>query len=114
MRTILLCMVLFFIRAMLCAQTMSTIPAGMRLVTPCHYTYGCANAADGSVWFTEYNHQELRQLNSNGTISVRRIGLAGMFGIAIDKDNNVFIGLELGDVGNPSKIMRITSAGVES
>ncbi len=107
-------MVLFFIRAMLCAQTMATIPAGMRLVTPCHYTYGCANAADGSVWFTEYNHQELRQLNSNGTISVRRMGLAGMFGIAIDKDNNVFIGLELGDVGNPSKIMRITSAGVES
>ncbi|HVW61066.1 MAG TPA: T9SS type A sorting domain-containing protein [Puia sp.] len=114
MRTFIPCMTSLLMPAVLCAQTMSTIPAGMRLVTPCHYTYGCANAADGSVWFTEYNHQQLRQLNSNGTVSVRRMGLAGMFGITIDKDNNVFVGLELGDVNNPSKIRRIAPNGSES
>ncbi len=96
------------------AQTMGTTPKGLRLLAPCHYSYGTAVAGNGAVWFTEYGHQQLRQLNTNGTIAVRRIGMTGMFGLAIDGSNNVFVGRELGDVSNPSKITRITAAGAES
>jgi hypothetical protein len=99
---------------LLTAQTLSTIPKGLKLVTPCHYAYGCAVSKNGSVLFTEFNHQQLRQYNANGTIQVRRTGLPGMFGIALDTANNIFVGRDLGDVGSPGKITKITPAGVET
>ena len=105
---------LFISFASAMSQTLSTVPNGLRLISPSHYSYGCAAASDGTVYFTEFNRQQLRQVNTNGTISVRRMGLSGMFGIAMDASNNIFVGRDLGDVGNPSKITKITQAGVET
>lgn len=95
-------------------QTMIGVPAGMSLITPCHYCYACAAASDSSVWFTEFDHEQLRQWLPNGQVAVRLLGTAGMYGLAFDPSGNVFVGLDLGDVGSPGKILRIAPNGAQS
>lgn len=96
------------------SQTLTDVPRGMRLVAPVHYSYGCAVSPDGTVYFSEFNRQQIRQVGSNGGVNVRRMGLSGVFGMAFDKSGNLFVGRDLGDVGNPSKITRITPSGTET
>lgn len=114
MKKLTILIILFSHTMAFISQTMSTVPSGLRLITPAHYSYGCAVASDGSVFFTEFNHQQLRQVLPNGIVQVRRMGLSGMFGLTFDTSGNLFVGRDLGDVGNPSKITRITPSGVET
>jgi hypothetical protein len=94
--------------------TLPTIPAGLRLVAPAQYSFGCAPGTEGSVLFTEYPSQQLRRWKTNGQVEVVASGIPGPFNVASDSSGNVFIGLELGDVGNPSKILRIAANGSQS
>ena len=94
--------------------SLPTIPAGLRLVAPAQYSFGCAPGAGGSVLFTEYPSQQLRRWKTNGQLEVIASGIPGPFNVATDTSSNVFIGLELGDVGNPSKILRIAPDGSQS
>jgi hypothetical protein len=114
MKKILLLLLISCTSRLIIAQTLATVPAGLRLLAPCQYTYGCAAASDGTIWFTEFNHRELRQINTDGSVAVKQLGIAGMFGLAIDASNNIFVGLDLGDTGKPGKILKITPAGTQS
>ncbi|WP_242155561.1 T9SS type A sorting domain-containing protein [Aestuariivivens sediminis] len=95
-------------------QPLIDVPKGMRLITPVHYSYGCAAAPDGTIYFTEFNRQMLRRVYANGVVEVKRIGLQGMYGAAFDDSGNLFIGRDLGDVGNPAMITKIDPNGIEA
>ncbi len=114
MKRLLVIMCLLLVCTSLFSQTMSTIPPGLRLIAPCHYAYGCAVSTDGSVYFTEFNHQQLRQVKSDGTVTIKKMDMPGMFAAVFDTANNIFIGRDLGDCNSPGKITRITPAGVET
>ena len=94
--------------------SLPTIPVGLRLVAPAQYSFGCAPGASGSILFTEYPSQQLRRWKTNGQVEVVTSGIPGPFTVATDTSSNVFVGLELGDVGNPSKILRIAPDGSQS
>ncbi|GAA3603506.1 T9SS type A sorting domain-containing protein [Flavivirga amylovorans] len=96
------------------SQPLIDVPRGMRLITPVHYSFGCAAAPDGSVYFTEFNRQMLRQVGADGGVAIKRIGLTGMFAAAFDDSGNLFVGRDLGDVGNAAIITRIESNGTET
>jgi len=95
-------------------QTLTDVPSGLRLIAPVNYSYGCAVSSDGSVYFSEFNTQQLKQVDSDGVVQVKRIGLSGMFALTFDSSDNLFVGRDLGDTNNPGKITRITPAGVET
>ena len=93
-----------------CAATAS-LPVGLALETPAHYAFGCAAAPDGSVWFVEFNHQQLRRYGpGTGRVEVRLSGLPGMYGLAVGAGGEVFIGQDLGDAGHPGRVLRIDPA----
>jgi hypothetical protein len=94
--------------------TLPTIPAGLRLVAPAQYSFGCAPGPEGSVLFAEYPSQQLRRWKTNGQVEVVANGIPGPFNVASDSSGNVFIGLELGDVGNASRILRLAANGSQS
>lgn len=114
MKCIYFFLTIFFPLYFLQSQTLVNVPRGLRLITPVHYSYGCAVSSDGSVYFSEFNRQQLRQIEPDGVVQVRRLGLTGMFALAFDSSNNLFVGRDLGDAGNPGKITRISSAGIET
>lgn len=89
-------------------QALSGTPEGLALEAPAHYSFGAAAAPDGSVWFTEFNHQQLRRfVPATGAVEVKRTGLPGMYGLALDRAGTVFLGQDLGDQGNPGKVLRL-------
>ena len=91
-----------------------TVPAGLRLVTPASYSFGCAAGTGGSVWFGEFGSRQLRRWTANGQVEVVKSGMAGIFTLTTDRSSNLFVGLELGDQNNPSRILRIMPDGSES
>lgn len=99
---------------------MTSVPSGLELVAPAHYSYGVGARSNGDIWWTEFNHQKIQYINTNEQVGVPRIGVAGMFGIAVDNDGTAYVGLDLGDDGNPwdatnpSKILKRQTNGAES
>ena len=87
-------------------------------IIPCataHYSFGTAVSSNGLVLFTEFNHRQIRSWHPQ----TRRLEVwraketPGMFGLATGTAGDVFVGLDLGDQGNPGKILRIAADGKE-
>jgi len=87
-------------------------------IIPCataHYSFGTAVTTNGLVLFTEFNHRQIRSWHPQ----TRRLEVwraketPGMFGLATGTAGDVFVGLDLGDQGNPGKILRIAADGKE-
>lgn len=85
-------------------------------VAEAHYSFGTALAHDGAVLFTEFNRREIKRWNpTHGTTSVWRAKqMPGMFGLSANKTGDVFVGIDLGDNGNPGKVLRIGVDGIEA
>ena len=87
-------------------------------ITPCaaaHYSFGTAVDAEGLVLFSEFSHRRICSWNpTTGSVNVRHDRhTPGMYGLATGTDGDVFVGLDLGDTGNPGKVMRIGADGRE-
>jgi len=85
-------------------------------IAEAHYSFGTAVARDRTVLFTEFNHREIKRWNPNlGSTDVWRAKQTpGMFGLTTNKIGDVFVGLDLGDTGNPGKVLRIGTDGTEA
>lgn len=87
-------------------------------VTPCalaHYSFGTAVHQSGLVLFTEFSHRQIRSWDpTTGSVKVwHDRHTPGMYGLATGSGGDVFVGLDLGDTGNPGKVMRISADGRE-
>jgi sugar lactone lactonase YvrE len=84
-------------------------------VADAHYSFGTTSTKDGSVLFTEFNRRVIQRWNPlhRQTDVWRARETPGVFGIAAHADGDVFVGLDLGDEGNPGKILRIAADGTE-
>lgn len=93
------------------AGTCDAIP-----IAEAHYSFGTAVAHDGAVLFTEFNRREIKRWNpTEGTMSVWRAKQTpGMFGLSANKTGDVFVGIDLGDNGNPGKVLRIGVDGIDA
>ena len=93
------------------AGTCDAIP-----IAEAHYSFGTAVAHDGTVIFTEFNRREIKRWNpTHGTTSVWRAKQTpGMFGLCANNTGDVFVGIDLGDNGNPGKVLRIGVDGTEA
>ena len=90
----------------------------LREIIPCaeaHYSFGTAVDAEGCVLFTEFSHRKIQRWNPvTRRLDVwRGTDTPGMFGLATGIGSDVFVGLDLGDTGNPGKILRIANDGKE-
>lgn len=85
-------------------------------IVEAQYSFGTTVARDGTVLFTEFNCREIKRWNpSQGTTDVWRAKQTpGMFGLTANKTGDVFVGIDLGDNGNPGKVLRIAVDGTES
>ena len=85
-------------------------------IADAHYSFGTAVARDETVLFPEFNHREIKRWNpTHGRTDVWRAKqTTGMFGLAANKTGEVFVGIDLGDNGNPGKVLRIGADGTES
>lgn len=85
-------------------------------IAEAHYSFGTTVARDGTVLFTEFNHREIKRWNPNlGSTDVWRAKQTpGMFGLTINKIGDVFVGIDLGDSGNPGMVLRIGADGTEA
>jgi sugar lactone lactonase YvrE len=102
----------------LLALTCTAQEAAMREIIPCaeaHYSFGTAVDAEGFVLFTEFSHRRIQRWNPvTHRLDVwRGTDTPGMFGLATGTGSDVFVGLDLGDTGNPGKILRIANDGKE-
>ncbi len=83
---------------------------------PCafaHYSFGTAVDAAGQVLFTEFNHRKIRRWNpQTGQLGAdSAVEVPGLFGLAAGAAGDLFAGLDLGDGGNPGKILRLGADG---
>ena len=90
----------------------------IREIAPCafaHYSFGTAITTNGLVLFTEFNHRQIQSWNpQTRRLEVwRASNTPGMFGLATGTAGDVFVGMDLGDRGNPGKILRIRADGQE-
>jgi hypothetical protein len=90
----------------------------IREIAPCafaHYSFGTAVDLEGHVLFTEFSHRKIQRWNPvTRRLDVwRGTDTPGMFGIAAGIGSDVFVGMDLGDTGNPGKILRIAGDGKE-
>ncbi len=85
-------------------------------IADAHYSFGTAVARDETVLFTEFNHREIKRWNpTRGSTDVWRAKeTPGMFGLTANKTGDVFVGIDLGDIGNPGKVLRIGADGTEA
>jgi hypothetical protein len=87
---------------------------GLDLLEPAHYSFGAAAMADGAVLFTEFNRQKLvKWMPGSGAVELVRSRLGGMYGVTADTLGNIYVGLDLGDVGYPAKVLQIDREGNE-
>ena len=93
------------------AGTCDAIP-----IAEAHYSFGTEVAHDGTVLFTEFNRREIKRWNPiDGTTDVWRTKQTpGMFGVCANNTGDVFVGIDLGDNGNPGKVLRIGADGTEA
>ena len=93
------------------AGTCDAIP-----IAEAHYSFGTEVAHDGTVLFTEFNRREIKRWNPiDGTTDVWRTKQTpGMFGVCANNTGDVFVGIDLGDNGNPGKVLRIGADGMEA
>ena len=97
----------------------SATPAALRdyaLCVPAHYSFGTTVDAAGNVLFTEFSHRQICSwkppAGELGVVQAR--DLPGMFGIAAGADGELFVAQDLGDTGNPGKILRLFADGRET
>jgi sugar lactone lactonase YvrE len=85
-------------------------------IAEAHYSFGTTVARVGTVLFTEFNHREIKSWNPiRGCTDVWRAKqTSGMYGLTANKSGDVFVGLDLGDNGNPGKVLRIKADGTEA
>ncbi len=95
-------------------SNLASTPAGLRLVAPVQYSFGSTGSTNGTVLVTEFPSSQVLRWKPNGQTEVVAQGIAGAYGITTDNNNNLFVGLDLGDVGNPGKILRIAPDGGQS
>jgi hypothetical protein len=112
--TLLKIITLFGIFALTCVAQESA----QREIVPCaeaHYSFGTAVDSEGCVLFTEFSHRKIQRWNPvTRHLDVwRGTDTPGMFGLATGTGSDVFVGLDLGDTGNPGKILRIANDGKE-
>ena len=90
--------------------------ADYALCVPAHYSFGTTVDAAGNVLFTEFSHRRIcRWKPPAGELSVVQArDLPGMFGIAAGADGELFVAQDLGDTGNPGKILRLFADGRET
>jgi len=84
-------------------------------IAEAHYSFGTTVVRNGSLLFTEFNHREIKRWNPTlGSADVWRTKQTpGMFGLTANKTGDVFVGIDLGDSGNPGKVLRIGADGTE-
>jgi sugar lactone lactonase YvrE len=84
-------------------------------VAEAHYSFGCAVAGNGQVLFTEFNHRLIQCWDpvTGRTDPWRILRTPGMYGVATSDMGGVFVGLDLGDLGNPGKVLRISQDGTD-
>jgi len=85
-------------------------------IAEAHYSFGTTVARDGVVLFTEFNRREIKRWNPiHETSDVWHAKQTpGMFGLTANTTGDVFVGIDLGDNGNPSKVLRIAANGTEA
>ena len=90
--------------------------ADYALCVPAHYSFGTTVDAAGNVLFTEFSHRRICSWKPPaGELSVVQArDLPGMFGIAAGADGELFVAQDLGDTGNPGKILRLFADGRET
>jgi streptogramin lyase len=84
-------------------------------IAEAHYSFGTAACRDGTVLFTEFNRGIIKRWNPNDrTTDVWRTKRTpGMFGLSVSPNGDVFVGVDLGDNGDPGKVLRIGVDGTE-
>ena len=99
------------IPSLACVSNCDAVP-----IAEAHYSFGTAVAHDGTVLFTEFNRRVIKRWNPiHGTTDVWRAKqMPGMFGLSANTVGDVFAGIDLGDNGNPGKVLRIGADGTEA
>ena len=99
------------IPSLACVSNCDAVP-----VAEAHYSFGTAVAHDGTVLFTEFNRRVIKRWNPiHGTTDVWRAKqIPGMYGLSANTVGDVFAGIDLGDNGNPGKVLRIGADGTEA
>jgi sugar lactone lactonase YvrE len=85
-------------------------------IAEAHYSFGTAVARDGTVLYTEFNRRVIKRWDPiHGSTDVWRAKQSpGMYGLANNGTGDVFVGFDLGDNGNPGKVLRIGTDGTEA
>ena len=78
------------------APISSTTSGSAWLFAPAHYTQAVAYGPDGAIYYTEFAKHRLMKLSSKGLEPVL-INQPGLYGVAVDAANRVYVGLDLGD-----------------
>lgn len=95
---------------------LETIPEGLFVVAPAHYSMGTASCTDGSVVFTEYNRRNVKRVTPDGRVSnvwikSELFGRGGFYGVAADMQGSLFVACD-SDTQNGG-ILRVLPDGHE-
>lgn len=85
-------------------------------IAEAHYSFGTAVTRGGNVLFTEFSRRVIQRWNPlEGRTDVWRAKQTpGMFGLSAHGTGDVFVGIDLGDKGNPGKVLRIGADGEQA
>ena len=66
------------------------------LFAPAHYSQAAAYGSDGAIYFTEFAKRRLMKLSPKGLEPILT-GQPGLYGVAVDSKNRIYVGLDLSD-----------------
>jgi hypothetical protein len=90
----------------LCAATRpepaaSAFPQSLWMIASSHYCMSATYGPDGAIYFTEFQKMRLMRLGRNG-LETLLDHQPGIYSVGVDAKNRIYIGLDLGDLPDPS------------
>ena len=72
-------------------QSMALVPPGVEVLAGADYSFGCAAATNGDIYFTEFNSMRISKYSpGSGTLTTVVGNRPGVYGIAVDSAGNIF------------------------
>jgi sugar lactone lactonase YvrE len=79
-------------------QSMALVPPGVEVLAEANYSFGCAASESGDIYFTEFNSSRISKYSpGSGTLTTIVANRPGVYGIAVDRAENVFYAQDSAD-----------------